>query len=551
MAKYAIGLDYGTLSVRALLIDIETGREAGVSVFNYPHGVMEKELPTGELLPNGFALQHPQDYIDGLIYVITNVMKQSKVKKEDVVGIGIDFTASTVLPVKKDGTPLCMTKEFEREPHAYVKLWKHHGGEEEATYIDKTAKEKNEEWLSLYGGKISAEWMLPKVLETLNQAPKVYEKAERYIEAMDWIAWNLIGEDICSANVLCYKGFVNYRTGYPSKEFLQALDPRMQNLYEEKFGAPQKRIGETAGILTKEMAEKLGLCEGTPVGTPIIDSHSGVLGGGIIEAGEMMIMVGTSFCHLVYSQKEEEVKGICTLAKEGILPNYYAYEAGQSGGGDIYAWFTKNCVPEKYEIEAREKGVGIHRLLCEKLKDYKAGQSGLLALDWFNGVRSPLMDYNLNGLLLGMNLQTKPEEIYLALIEATAFGTRLIIEEFEKSNISIDKIVLSGGIPLKNPMLVQVYSDILNREISVCPTTQAGALGAAILGVAAATPEVTGYNELSEIVEKLGKRGDKIYYPNTANVGEYDKLFAEYKILHEYFGKGMNDVMRHLNALRK
>ncbi len=551
MTKYAIGLDYGTLSVRALLVNIENGEEVAVSVHEYSHGVMETALPTGEKLPAGFALQHPQDYIEGVEVVVRNVVKKSGISPDDIIGIGIDFTASTIMPVKLDGTPLCMLEKFARNPHAYVKLWKHHGAEEEALYIDKIINEREETWISNYGGKVSSEWMLPKVLETLNAAPKVYEEAERYIEAMDWITWQLTGEEVRSINAAEYKAFYNQKDSYPSKEFFSALDERMKNYVESKLGAPIKKLGETAGYLTGEMAERLGLNQGIPVGVPVIDSHSGVLGSGITKPGEMMMIVGTSFCHLIMSEKDRNVYGVCGKAKDGILPGYFAYEAGQSGGGDIYAWFAKHLIPEKYEIEARKEGVSIHSLLCKKLEDYQVGQSGLIALDWFNGVRSPLMDFSLNGLILGMNLQTKAEDIYMALIEATGFGTRAIVDEFEKAGIEIHTIEMCGGIPLKNPMLVQVYADILNREIRVCETSQKGAMGAAMLGIAAASPEITGYHGLSEIVQNLGEKSVKVYCPNQNNVEAYNKLYEDYLILSEYFGKGANDVMKRLNQNRK
>lgn len=551
MAKYAIGLDYGTLSVRALLVNIETGEEVGVSVFEYPHSVMEMEIPTGEKLPPNWALQHPKDYIDGLIYTVSDVMKNSAVKPEEVIGIGVDFTSSTIFPVRVDGCPLCFTEEFENEPHAYAKLWKHHGADQEATYIDQIVRERGEEWLSYCGGKISSEWMIPKVLETLNQAPEVYEKADRYMEAMDWIVWQMTGTETRSLNGRRYKAFYNHKSGHPSNEFYKALDPRMENFIEEKMEAPEGKVGEATGTLSETMAKKLGLVAGIPIGTPIIDAHACVLGGGVTRPGQMMIIVGTSFCHYVFSKEEADVVGVCSLVKDCVLPGYFAYEAGQSGGGDQLAWFVNNCIPEKYEIEAREKDISIHELLAEKLEDYKAGQSGLLALDWFNGVRSPLADFNLNGLIMGMNLQTKPEEIYMALIEATAYGTRLIVEEFENAGIHVDTIVMSGGIPLKNPMLVQVYSDILNREITVCQTTQSGALGAAMLGIAAAPSAITGCNGLIEIAEKLGRHGDTVYKPNVENKEAYDQLYQEYKTLLDYFGKGANDVMKRLNKLRK
>lgn len=550
MAKYSIGLDFGTLSVRALLIDIVSGQEIGISVFEYPHGVMDTMLPTGEKLPVNWALQDPQDYIDGMLYTVKNVVRQNNVNPKDIVGIGLDFTSSTILPVNSDAVPLCKTETFKREPHAYVKLWKHHGGEEEAEYINNIAKDREEKWFSLYGNKISSEWMLPKVLETLRYAPDVYEKSDRFIEALDWIVWRLTGKETRSICGLGYKAIYHNDLGFPTKEFYREIDSRMENFVEEKINSPIKAIGETAGYLTEEMAEILGLCPETPIGTPIIDAHSSMLGAGITKPGEMMIIMGTSAVHLLLSEKEIGIPGIGVIAKDGIVPGYYGYEAGQCCVGDIFAWFTKNCVPERYEAEAREKNISIHNLLVEKLNDYKAGKSGLLALDWFNGVRSPLMDFNLNGMIMGMNLLTKPEEIYLALIEATAYGTRRIVEKFEQSGVAIESVVLSGGIPMKNPMLVQVYADVLNRKIKVSETTQACAFGAAILGVAASSKEITGYKSLAEIAEKIGKSKGTMFYPDKENVGIYERLYAEYKTLSEYFADGANDVMKHLNKIR-
>ncbi len=550
MGKYAIGLDYGTLSVRALLVDSETGTEVATSVYEYPHGVMETELPTGKKLPLNFALQHPCDYLKGLIITIKDVLQQKSICPDEVIGIGVDFTSSTVLPTKADKTPLCCLPEFQDEPHAYAKLWKHHGGEEEAQKINEIARARGEKWLSLYGGKVSSEWMIPKMLETLNRAPDVYMAAERYMEALDWIVWNLTGNEIRSVCGAGYKAFYHHDTGYPSKAFFKALDPRMENVVEEKLNAPIKSIGEAAGYLTEAMAEAVGLRKGTPVGTGIIDAHASLLGSGISKPGTLMITVGTSSCHITLSEKEAGIPGISGIVKDGVMPGYFGYEAGQSCVGDHFAWFTANCIPEKYEIEARKKKLSIHQLLEEKLKGYKAGQSGLIALDWYNGVRTPLMDYNLSGLILGMNLLTKPEEIYLALIEATAYGTKMIMETFEKAGVVIHSIVLSGGIPSKNRMLVQVYADICNREIRVTQSGNACALGAAMLGIAAAPGEVSGYETIGEVVEELGKIGNKIYYPNPENVVVYEKLYEEYKTLYEYFGTGQNDVMKRLNAIR-
>lgn len=550
MSKYAIGLDYGTLSVRALLVDIATGEEVARSVYEYPHACMEEKIPTRKCLPSGWSLQEPEDYVKGLVSTVNEIMATSQVLPKDVVGIGVDFTSSTVVSCKNDGTPMCSLPEFKDEPHAYVKLWKHHGAEAEAAYIDKIAKEREETWLPLYGGKVSSEWMLPKILETLNHAPELYAQTDRFMEALDWIIWQMTGVETRSACGAGYKMFYRHDLGYPSKEFFKALDPRLENLVEEKLNAPIKGIGETAGLLTDKMAATLGLMPGTPIGTGIVDAHASLPGCGIGEPGIMMVIVGTSSCHMMLSETEVGIEGVGGLVKDGIMPGYFGYEAGQCCVGDHFAWFTDNCVPESYHIEAREKGIDIHQLLEQKLGGYKAGQSGLIALDWWNGVRSPLMDFNLNGMMLGMNLLTKPEEMYLALIEATAYGTRNIIESFEKAGVYVESVVLSGGIPAKNKLLVQVYSDICKKDIKVSSSDQAGALGAVILGILAAGESVTGYKNANEIAKTIGSVNEKIYSPNRENTFIYDKLYAEYVTLLEYFGKGTNDVMKRLNAIR-
>lgn len=549
MQKYAIGLDYGTLSVRALLIDADTGEEVATSVYEYPHGVMETQLPSGKKLPSNFALQHPRDYIEGFIIVVKNVIAKAKVSAKEVIGIGVDFTSSTILPVKADKTPICFLPEFQDEPHAYVKLWKHHGGEVEAQMIDRIAKERGERWISFYGNKVSCEWMIPKILETLHHAPEVYQASDRYMEALDWVIWNLTDEEIRSGCAAGYKAFYRHDVGYPSNEFFKKLDGKLEHLVQDKLAAPVKNVGEVAGYLTDEMADAVGLIQGTPIGVGIVDAHASVVGSGINKPGTMMIIVGTSSCHMILSETEAGICGVPGIVKDGIIPGYFGYEAGQSCVGDCFSWFVQNYIPESYEKEAREKNIGIYQLLDEKLTGYKVGQSGLIALDWFNGVRTPLMDYNLSGMILGMNLLTKPEEIYLSLIEATAYGTRSIIETFEEAGVVVDSIVLSGGIPHKNKRLVQVYADVCNREIRIAKSRNASARGAAILGIAAASEQISGYKNINEIIEKLGEIDQEIYVPNSENAGIYDKLYKEYQILSEYFGTGINDVMKRLHEV--
>ncbi len=547
MAKYTIGLDYGSLSVRALLLDADSGEEKYVSVFEYPHKVMEDRLPTGESLAKGSALQHPQDYLDGLIYTVTDVMKKAEISPKKIAGIGIDSTGSTLLPVSADAVPLCFTEKFAREPHAYMKMWKHHSCEEEAVLIDKIAKARGERWLSRYGGKISSEWVFPKVLETIKYAPEVYDEADRFIDAADWIVWQLTGKESRSACVMGYKAFYDSENGFPEKDFFRAIHPKLDNFVEEKINSPIKPLGTPAGYLTEKMSALLGLPAGIPVATAILDAHAAVLGAGINNPGELMIVMGTSSCYLLLSEAFTEVHGIGGIVKDGILPGYYGYEAGQSCVGDGFAWFIKNCVPDSCFSEAEKRGLSIYQYLSELSAGYRAGESGLLALDWLNGVRTPLMDFDLSGMILGLNLSTKPEEIYRALIEATGYGARMIVEQFESTGIPIHSVVLSGGIPKKNPMLVQIYADILNREIRIAESEQVCAHGAAILGAAAALEN----SGALQIVKQAKKPSGKVYVPQKANVEIYSELYCEYKKLHSYFAEGSNDVMKHLSRLRK
>lgn len=550
MKRYAIGVDFGTLSARALLLDGETGAEIASSTKEYPHGVMETALPTGERLGPDWALQDPQDYVDCLICTVKNVMTESGVPAEQVVGIGLDFTSCTILPVKRDGTPLCQMAEFSHDPHAYVKLWKHHAAQYCADQLNETAERMGQEWLALYGGKISSEWLVPKTMQIVKEAPYIYDAADRIIEAGDWLVWKLCGQEVRSACNAGYKALWHHTNGYPSSEFLAALDPRLENLVEEKLSTDIHPVGSRAGYLTPEMAEAMGLTTNTAVAVEIVDAHASVPACGIHKPGKMLMIMGTSTCHMLLSDREKGVPGSCGIVKDGILPGYYAYEAGQSCVGDHFSWFIDNCLPASYVDEAKERGIGLHQLLREKADKLKPGESGLVALDWFNGVRSILMDADRTGLILGMTLQTKPEEIYRALIEATAYGTRNIIEAFEEAGVAVDELAAAGGIAAKDPMTMQIYADVCNREIQIAASTQSGALGSAILGLVSAGPEKSGYDTVGEAVAALGSVREERFRPIPENVRAYEELFREYKLLHDYFGRGGNDVMRRLKRTR-
>ena len=549
--KYTIGVDYGTQSGRALLVEVDTGKEVATAVKVYPHGVMDEYLPDGKTkLELDFALQHPQDYLDVLIQTIPEVLKESGVDASDVVGVGIDFTACTILPIDKEGIPICFYDEYKSNPHSYVKLWKHHAAQDEANRLNKIAQERGEEFLKFYGGKISSEWLLPKVWQVLNEAPDIYEKADRFLEAADWIILQLTGEEKRNSCTAGYKAMWHKQNSYPSKDFFKALDVRLENVVDEKLSRDIYPIGAKAGEITEKMAKLTGLKAGTAVAVANVDAHVAVPAVGITKEGKMLMIMGTSTCHMLLGTEEKIVPGMCGVVEDGIISGYFGYEAGQSCVGDHFEWFVENCVPASYMKESEEKGVDIHNLLTEKAQKLAVGESGLVALDWWNGNRSVLVDVDLTGMIIGCTLLTKPEEIYRALIEATAYGTRMIIDTFEENGVPIKELYAAGGIAEKNKFIMQTYSDITNREIRISGSPQAPALGSAMFGAVAAGKEKGGYDSIVDAAKVMAKVKEEYYKPIPENVEVYNKLYAEYKTLYDYFGRGTNDVMKRLKKIK-
>ena len=550
MSKYSIGIDFGTLSGRALLVNVETGEELASATCSYSHGVMDEALANGRILPPDWALQHPLDYLDVLSFTIPKVIKESGVDPKNIIGVGIDFTACTMLPIKKDGTPLCFLEEFKEEAHTYVKLWKHHAAQDKANKINEIAKAMNQDFLSRYGGIISSEWMFPKIWQVLDEAPHIYEEADYFIEAGDWIVWQLCGvhtRNSCSAG---YKAIWDKGRGYPEKDFLRALDPRLENVVEDKLNGPILPLGTKAGEITRKAAKLYGLEEGTAVAVANVDAHVTMPAVGIDGPNKMLAIIGTSTCHMMLDKEEHSVPGICGVVEDGIYPGFYGYEAGQPCVGDSLAWFVENCVSEEYMQAARLKRMNIHQYLTKKAQALRVGESGLLALDWWNGNRSVLVDADLTGLILGMTLQTRPEEIYLALIEATAYGTKKIIDNFRENGVAVNEFYASGGISYKNPMIMQIYADVIDLPVKIGGSLQGPALGSAIFGAVAAGSKNGGYDDIFEASRHMGKLDEKIYYPIPKNVAIYKELYKEYRILHDYFGYGQNKVMKRLKEIK-
>ena len=551
MSKYTIGVDFGTESGRAVLVDVTNGREVATAVYPYSHGVIDEKLPdTNIRLEPDWALQDPQDYVRVFQNTIPAVLKESGVNPEDVIGIGIDFTACTMLPAKADGTPLSDLPEYRSHPHAWVKLWKHHAAQPEADKINETARAMNEGWLDRYGGKISSEWFFSKTLQIVNEAPEIYDAADRLIEAADWVVWQLTGTETRNSCTAGYKAIWSKRDGFPSKDYFAALHPKLATVIDDKLSTDIYSLGGRAGGLTEQAAQWTGLKSDTAVAIANVDAHVAVPASTVVEPGRMVMIIGTSTCHMVLGTEERIVPGMCGYVEDGIISGFFGYEAGQSCVGDHFAWFVENCVPAAYEQEARQRGLDIHQLLEEKAAQLNPGESGLLALDWWNGNRSVLVDADLTGLLIGATLATKPEEIYRALIEATAYGSRIIIESFQNNGVPIHGLVACGGLPEKNKLLMQIYADVTGLPIKVSASNQTSALGSAMFGAVAAGKGLGGYDSINEAAKVMAHLKDEMYVPNPKNQEVYEKLYAEYVVLHDYFGRGANDVMKRLKAIK-
>jgi len=549
--KYTIGIDFGTLSGRAVIVDTADGRELAESVKEYSHGVIDSILPsTGEKLPPNWALEDPADYLDVLYTIVPDVIKKSGVKKTDIIAMGVDFTTCTILPIYEDGTPLCFDEKFKGEKNAWVKLWKHHSAQKYADRINELYVERKDTWLDkCSGGKMSSESVLPKVWQTIDEAPLVYENADRFIEAADWITMQLTGELTRSSVLAGFKACYTPEDGYTPKEFLRLCDERLVDFFDKKGSGKIVNPGEIAGYVTKSAAEKLGLPEGIPVTGGMPDAHIGGYPIGITADGDMFGIFGTSNCYFLMTREYLPVKGICGCVKGGIIPDLYLYEAGLCCFGDHFAWVADKITPAEYKAEAEKEGISILQLLIRKASKLAPGESGLLALDWWNGNRNILVNNELSGMILGLSLRTKPEEILRALIEATAFGTRIIFDNYREYGAKLERFIAAGGVPRKDPFTMQLFADVLGMKIEVSSTKQAAALGDAIHAAAIAGKRNGGYDSIEEAINAMKSPVCAEYVPDKEAHEVYDRLFEEYKRLHDYFGRGENDVMMRLRQI--
>ncbi|WP_275291009.1 ribulokinase [Amycolatopsis sp. La24] len=539
-----VGIDFGTLSGRAVVVRVRDGAELGTAVTEYRHGVVDDRLPaTAEELPPGWALQVPSDYVDVLRTAVPAALAEAGANPQDVIGIGTDFTACTMIPTTADGTPLSELPEFTGNPHAYVKLWRHHAAQPQADRINAVARERAEPWLPRYGGLISSEWEFAKALQLFEEAPEVYRAMRHWVEAADWIVWQLTGTYVRNACTAGYKGI--YQDGrYPGREFLGSLNPGFASFVEDKLDHPIGQLGSLAGKLSPEAAAWTGLPAGIAVAVGNVDAHVTAPAAQAVEPGQMVAIMGTSTCHVMNGADLREVPGMCGVVDGGIVPGLWGYEAGQSGVGDIFGWFVDHCVPQSYSDAARTEG--LHEFLTGLAAQQEIGEHGLVALDWHSGNRSVLVDHELSGVLVGQTLSTRPEHVYRALLEATAFGTRKIIETFEAAGVPVTELIVAGGLT-KNPLLMQIYADVTGLPLSLIGSAQGPALGSAIHAAVAAGA----YPDVRAAAAAMGSVQRMAHQPVLANVSAYDELYAEYTALHDYFGRGGNDVLHRLAARRR
>ncbi len=529
-----IGVDFGTLSGRALVVRVADGAELGTSVAAYPHAVVTETLPGfAEKLPPDWALQVPADYVHVLKTAIPAALAAAQADPRDVIGVATDFTACTMVPTLADGTPLCELAEFESRPHAYVKLWRHHAAQGQADRINALAADRGEKWLARYGGFISSEWEFAKGLQLLEEDPELYAVTDRWVEAADWIVWQLCGGYVRNACSAGYKGILQ-DGAYPSRDFLAALNPDFAGFVEDKLIQPIGELGGLAGRLTAEAAAWTGLPEGIAVAVGNVDAHVTSAAANALAPGQLVAIMGTSTCHVMNGAELREVPGMCGVVLGGISAGAYGYEAGQSGVGDIFGHYVGML------------GGATHEQLTEQAARQAVGEHGLLALDWHSGNRSVLVDHELSGVLVGETLATTAADVYRALVEATAFGARTIVETFNNAGVPVTEFVVAGGLQ-RNRMLMQIYADVLGMPLSVIGSEQGPALGSAIHAAVAAGA----YPDVPAAAAAMGRLNRGVYEPIAANHAAYDDLFVEYTHLHDYFGRGGNDVMRRLRAIRR
>lgn len=548
---YSIGVDYGTLSGRVVLLDISSGREVGLAVIPYAHGVIDDKLPeTAEKLPAEWALQHPQDYLDVINRGIPEVLRQSGVSGQQVIGLGIDFTSCTVLPVTEDGEPLCFMEPWRVRKHAWPKLWKHHAAQPIADRMNAAAEARGDTFLARYGGRISSEWYFPKLIEIFEEDREVYDACYAFVEATDWVIWYLTGRLARNSCTAGYKALWSDVEGLPSDAYFTAVNSEFTQP-AEKLGQLFYPLGTCAGVIRQELAQELGLAGDVAVAVGNVDAMVSVPAVGVSDEGTLIMVMGTSICHLAVSEREVLLPGITGVVKDGVLEGLYGYEAGQAAVGDMYEWFVEEQVPTEYVEEAKRRNTNIFAVLEEAAAKLAPGENGLIALDWWNGNRSILADANLSGLIVGLTLSTQTPAIYRALLEATAMGTRRIIDNFREHGVELRELVACGGLAQKSPLLMQIYADVCGLPVTVRVSSEIPARGAALYGAVAAGGSGGGFDTIAAAAVAMAPALHSRYMPNATAVKVYEEIYRIYRDVYEWFGTTHWEYMHQLKDIRK
>jgi L-ribulokinase len=533
---HCIGVDFGTESGRVLLIDARSGEELAVSVVAYPSAVIDRELPgTGEQLPADWALQDPADWVTVLETGIPEVLSQASARGDTVVGLGIDVTSCTVLPVTADGTPLCSLDRFRGRRHAWPKLWKHHAAQPVADRLTEVAAQRGESFLERYGGRISSEWYFPKLIELWLEDRECYDAATGFIEATDWLVWHLTGHERRQSCTAGYKAMWSEEEGLPSPDYFQAAYPGFDSP-AAKLGDSFAPLGTRAGTLRSEVAARLGLSDRVAVAVGNVDSFVSVPGAGVERPGIFVTVIGTSTCDMVVGPEEVRLPGITGVVRDGILPGLFGYEAGQAAVGDMLSWFVKTLGRSGDGFAELERGAA----------QLAPGESGLVALDWFNGNRSTLADADLSGVIFGLTLHSTPAQIYRALLEAIAFGNRRIMDNFAEHGIGLNEIVACGGIAEKSPLTMQLIADVSGRTVSVPASGEIPARGSALFGAVAAGV----FDQIGAAIAATRPATARSYDPDPAAAATYDQVYAIYRRLYDTLGDSQADLMHGLKRIR-
>ena len=528
--SYSIGIDYGTASGRVILVDTTDGKIISSYEETYPHGTIAEELG-GETLPHNYFLQHAGDYHNVLENGVKHVLEESQINKDEVIGIGVDFTSCTIVFLDENFKPLHMNEDLKNHPHAYVKLWKHHGAQDEATQMVEANEKANQNWLDYYGHSVNSEWMIPKILEVKHKAPELLERAHYIMEAGDYMTSLLVNQNIRSNCGIGFKGFYDEVNGF-NYDFFETVDSELPQIVKDKCEAPVIQIGDSAGSLSEYYQNLWGLSSNVQISPYMIDAHSGVLGAGAIEKGEFTPVIGTSTCHLMLDPKQEPIPSITGSVKDAIIPGLYAYEAGQAAVGDLFS-YSERMAPHEIVEAAKNKDMDVLQYLETLAEQIPVEEQHVVVLDWHNGNRSILSDSHLTGSVFGLTLQTPFEMVHRAYLESTAFGTKMIMKQFEDNDIPVHTVYASGGIPKKSKLLVDIYSNVLNKKVVVLESSNATALEAAMLGA-----NVGGaYETLRDTVQHMKQ---PVYYekqPDPVKVKHYEKLFNKYRQLHDLLGR--------------